>query len=187
MRNPRFVWALPVLLLITCLMLGEGWVQAASRNLAPDALSRATIWNSYTGELAALNDGLVPPGEAAVFFWHTKGILTFSWEGEVPLEKVRLYVGEIGNDFQLRCYRGGQLDETGAVREPEGQRTGLVEDHSRLVNAWVEIPFAEGVVADNIEVRSLGSVEIYEVEIYARTGGTPVEPLSWGQAKARRQ
>jgi hypothetical protein len=176
------------LVLALCLCPGaEVWLQAASRNLAPDALSRATTWNSYEGDLAALQDGKYPPQEAAAFLWQTKGILTFSWEGELPLEQVRIFVGEIGNNFQLRAYRGGRLDDSGAVREPEGERTALLEENSRAIGQWVELPFGEGVLADNIELRALGSVVIYEVEIYARTGDTAVARLGWGQVKVQRR
>jgi hypothetical protein len=98
---------------------------------------------------------------------------------------VRIYVGDIGNNFQLRAYRGGHLDDTGTVREPEGERTALLEENSRLTDHWVEIPFGEGVLADNIELRALGSVVIYEVEIYARTGDTAVERLGWGRVKVQ--
>ena len=33
---------------------------AASRNIAPDAVTRATIWNSHEGALDVLGDGKVP-------------------------------------------------------------------------------------------------------------------------------
>ena len=164
---------------------GSVWLQASSRNLAPDAVSRATTWNSYTGELATLQDGIYPPQEATPFFWQTKGILTFAWQGELPLEKVRIYVGDIGNNFQLRAYRGGHLDDTGTVREPEGERTALLEENSRLTDQWVEIPFGEGILSDNLELHALGSVVIYEVEIYVRTEDTAVERLGWGQVKVQ--
>ncbi len=173
------------LLVALCLLPVQAWLQATSRNLAPDALSRATTWNSYTGELAALSDGKYPPAEADAFFWQTKGILTFSWSEQLPLERIRIFVGDIGNNFQLRAYRGGQLDDTGTVREPEGQRSALLEENSRVTAQWVEIPFPGEVLADNIELHALGSVVIYEVEILVRTGDTAVERLAWGQVKAR--
>lgn len=175
-----------LLWLTLCLCPGDSaWLQASSRNLAPDALSRATTFNSYTGDLLTLEDGKYPPQEASPFFWHTKGILIFEWQEELPLEKVRIYVGDIGNNFQLRAYRGGHLDETGTVREPEGERTALLEENSRLTDQWLEIPFAAGVLADNLELRALGSVVIYEVEIYTRTGDTAIERLGWGRIKAQ--
>ncbi|MCC7264327.1 MAG: hypothetical protein IT369_17590 [Candidatus Latescibacteria bacterium] len=182
---PKRLALRPWLLLGLCLLPGHTWLGASSRNLAPDAVSRATIWNSYTGEVSALNDGLFPPQEATAFSWNTKGILTFSWQGEQPLEKVRLYVGDPSSGFRVRTYQGGQLDETGSVREPEGQRTALVEDSSHLTNGWVEIPFTGEVLADNLELHCLGSVALYEVEIYVRTGTTAVERLNWGQVKAQ--
>jgi len=177
------IWLLAAL----CLFPGNLWVQAASRNLAPDAISRATTWNSYTGELALLSDGLYPPAQAEAFFWQTKGILTFSWQEELPLEKLRIFVGEIGNNFQVRTYRGGRLDDTGTVREPEGERTALLEENSRLTDQWVEVPFPAEVLADNIELRALGSVVIHEVEIYARTSDTAVERLGWGRVKVQQR
>lgn len=160
-------------------------LSAASRNISPDALSRTTTFNTYEGELAALQDGKYPPQEAAPFFWHTKGILAFEWGESLPLEKVRIYVGEIGNNFQVRAYSGGYLDPTGALREPEGELTALVEENSRVTDQWVELQFPPGTAADNLELRALGSAIFYEVEIYIRTEDTAVEPLGWGQVKAR--
>jgi hypothetical protein len=181
---PSLLW----LLLGFCLYPGGStWLQASSRNLTPDALSRATTWNSYEGELAALADGVYPPQQSVPFVWKTKGILTFAWQGELPLEKVRIFVGEIGNNFQLRAYRGGRLDDTGTLREPEGTRTALVEENSRLTDQWVEIPLGGEVLADNLELHALGSVVIHEVEILVRTGDTAVERLGWGQVKAHRR
>jgi len=160
-------------------------LSAAGRNIAPDALSRATTWNSYEGQTGYLQDGKYSPQEAPAFFWHTKGILAFEWAEPLLLEKVRVYVGEIGNNYQVRAYLGGCLDETGALREPEGERTALVEENSRAVDQWVEVQFPPGTLADNIELRALGSIIFYEVEIYAGAGQTAIAPLTWGQVKVQ--
>ena len=53
---------------------------AASRNITPDAVTRATIWNSHEGDPDVLGDGKVPQdADALPFTWKTKGILVFAW------------------------------------------------------------------------------------------------------------
>ena len=49
-----------------------------------------------------------------------------------------------GNDYQVRAYLGGRLDETGTLREPEGVQTALIEENARAVDQWVEIHFSPG-------------------------------------------
>ncbi|MCY3788128.1 MAG: hypothetical protein OXH63_05005, partial [Gemmatimonadetes bacterium] len=78
---------------------------AASRNITPDAVTRATIWNSHEGDPDVLGDGKVPQDANALpFIWKTKGILVFAWEEPLQLEKLRIYVGAIGNNYQVRAY-----------------------------------------------------------------------------------
>ena len=172
------------LILTALLLLG-----ASSRNIAPDAVSRATIWNSHVGALVLLQDGKVPPQDvdAQPFTWETKGILVFVWEEPLELEKLRIYVGDIGNNYEVRSYLGGRLDESGTLREPEGERTALVAADSRVVDQWIEVLFPEGTTADNIELWTLGPTVFYEVEIYVRgADATVVERLSWGRVKIGR-
>ena len=173
-------------LLFTCATLSL--LRADARNIAPDAVSRATIWNSHSGDLADLSDGKAPPvdADARPFVWGTKGILVFEWTDPLALDRVRIYVGEIGNNYQIRAYLGGRLDETGTLRDPEGKQTAFVEENARVVNQWLEISLPEGTLADNIELWSLGSTVFYEVEIYVHSADvTAVHPASWGQVKAR--
>ena len=62
---------------------------AANRNITPDAVTRATIWNSHEGDPDVLGDGKVPQdADALPFTWKTKGILVFAWEKPRQLEKV---------------------------------------------------------------------------------------------------
>ena len=159
---------------------------AASRNIAPDAVTRATIWNSHEGDPDVLGDGMVPQdADALPFTWNTKGILVFAWEKPLQLEKLRIYVGTIGNNYQVRAYLGGRLDETGTLREPEGVQTALIEENARAVNQWVAIYFPPDTTADNLELWTLGPTVFYEVEIYVRSpDATTVERLSWGKIKA---
>ena len=158
---------------------------AASRNIAPDAVTRATIWNSHEGDPDVLGDGKVPQdADALPFIWKTKGILVFAWKEPLQLEKLRIYVGAIGNDYQVRAYLGGRLDETGTLREPEGVQTALIEENARAVDQWIEIDFPPDTVADNLELWTLGPTVFYEVEIYVHSSdATAIEKLSWGKIK----
>lgn len=158
---------------------------AASRNITPDAVTRATIWNSHEGDPAVLGDGKVPQdADALPFTWKTKGILVFAWEEPLQLEKLRIYVGAIGNDYQVRTYLGGHLDETGTLREPEGVQTALIEENARAVDQWIEIYFSSDTMADNLELWTLGPTVLYEVEIYVHSlDATVIEKLSWGKIK----
>ena len=161
---------------------------AASRNISPDAVSRATTYNSSEGDVAWLSDGEVPPEnpDARAFIWHTKGILAFEWEESLPLERVRIRVGAVDNDYQIRTYLGGRLDESGVVRDPEGERTATQEEHSRTPNVWVEIELPDGTMADNLELRTFGPADFFEVEIVVRSDdGTAVREIIWGGVKAR--
>ena len=69
-------------------------------------------------------------------FWYLPGRNRGNWR------KLRIYVGAIGNNYQVRAYLGGRLDETGTLREPEGVQTALIEENARAVNQWVEIYFS---------------------------------------------
>jgi hypothetical protein len=157
---------------------------AAGRNLATDAITRATTWNEHEGEVAWLVDGLVPPAEGAQSFtWNTKGILAFEWVGEAPVERVRIRIGEVANDYQVRTYLGGHLEDEGAAREPQGEQTARVEDFERVVNGWTEIQLPAGTRADNLELRNLGPAQFYEVEILTVPESTAVGPQTWAEVK----
>ncbi len=172
----RPLWAgLPLLVL---LLPAE-----AGRNVAVDALTRATTWNEHEGDPAWLTDGLVPPQAGArPFVWKSKGILVFAWDRISEIEGVRIRVGEIANDYQVRTFVGGRLEDEGAVRDPPGEQTARVEDFSRVVNDWVEIGLPAGARADNMELRALGPAHFYEVEILA-AAATSVSGRSWAAVK----
>ena len=161
---------------------------AASRNIAPDAVTRATTWNSHEGELEVLVDGKVgQDADARPFTWMTKGILVFAWEEPLQLEKLRIYIGSIGNNYQVRAYLGGRLDETGTLREPEGMQTALIEENARAEDQWIELHFPPDTTADNLELWTLGPTVFYEVEIYVCSpDDTTIEKLNWGKIKTGR-
>ena len=87
-------------------VLGLSLVAAASlalatgRNLAPDAVTRATTWNEHEGDVAWLTDGIVPPIVGArVFQWDTKGVLVFTWQVMQSVARIRIRVGDVANDY----------------------------------------------------------------------------------------
>ncbi len=161
--------------------------QAGGRNVAVDAVTRATTYHSYDGEVAALTDGLVPGGAetAPAFRWNTQGILVFEWSETLPVSRVRVYVGGIGNDYVIRTFVGGRLNSAGTLREPEGLETASVEEHSRVADTWIDTDLPEGTLADNIEILALGPIVLYEVEIQVRDSETAVLNLTWGDLKGR--
>jgi hypothetical protein len=158
--------------------------RSPGRNLAPDAVSRATTWNEHEGDVAWLTDGITPPADGAFAFqWNTKGILVFVWDSVQPVDRVRIRVGAIANDYQVRTYVGGHLQHEGATRDPEGELTARVDDRSRVVDGWQEILLPSATTADNLELPPLGPVQLFEVEILT-TESTAVESIPWAVAKA---
>ena len=159
-------------------------LSAASRNLAPDAVSRASTWNESVGEVAWLVDGMAPPAEASPFVWPSKGMLAFEWAEVLPIVQVRVRVGAADSDFEVRTYIGGHLADDGATRDPQGERTATVADDSGDADAWIVFDMPPDTRADNLELKTQGATELYEVEILTVTDGTAVEELSWGRVKA---
>jgi hypothetical protein len=155
-------------------------------NVAVDAVTRATTYHSHEGDVDVLTDGLVPDADEAApaFFWNTQGILVFEWSVPLPLTRVRVYVGEIGNDYVITTFVGGRLDDAGTLREPQGLRTASVEEHSRATGGWIDSPLPEGTMADNIELLALGPIELYEVQIQVPAGETAVRALRWSELKS---
>ena len=167
-------------------MLASAAATGDGRNAAVDAVTRATTWNTWEGDLASLVDGETPADDpqAGGFLWHGGGILVFEWEEPLDLEAVRVYIGAIGNDYEVHAYVGGRLDETGTLREPEGTRTASAANHSRVTDAWTEVRFPGGTRADNIELVALGTIVFHEVVVRVRDGrATAVSSSGWGRVK----
>ena len=85
-------------------VLGLSLVAAASpalatgRNLAPDAVTRATTWNEHEGDVAWLTDGIVPPTVGArAFQLDTKEY--WCLPGESYSRWIRIRVGDVANDY----------------------------------------------------------------------------------------
>ncbi|MCC7264603.1 MAG: hypothetical protein IT369_18980 [Candidatus Latescibacteria bacterium] len=160
-------------------------LRASSRNIAPDAVSRATVWSASEGDLSCLQDGKVPPDPEARFFtWVSGGTWVFEWEEPLRLEKLRLYVGQPGGEYQIHAYLGGHLDPIIGVREPVGAGTASLEEKTGATDQWLEIAFPPGTMADNLQIKALGPAVLFEVEILVRADeASAVERLHWGQVK----
>lgn len=161
-----------------------GVIWAASRNIAPDAVSRASTWNEHEGQAEWLTDGIVPPEDASAFVWFSKGILVFEWDTVQHVEQVRVRLGTADSDFEARTYIGGQLLEDGSTRNPQGECTATVQDMSGVADGWLVLDFPAGTRADNLEFHTRGAAELYEVEILVAENQTLVQNAGWARVKA---
>ncbi|MBT4608398.1 MAG: hypothetical protein HOM68_12430 [Gemmatimonadetes bacterium] len=189
-------WLRLLIMVLAVLLLTLPSITTAGRNVILDAVTRATTWNTYTGDLELLQDGEVP-GEGVqprALLWEGGGILVFEWDEPLALEKVRIYIGEIGNNYIVRAYLGGRLDEIGVIRVPEGLQTADVPDDSRKVSQWTQVSFPAGTMADNIEIVALGTIVFYEIEVHvldpvatvidpASNDPTSIKTASWSRVK----
>lgn len=160
-----------------------GVLQATSRNIAPDAISRATTWNTHEGDIQWITDGRVPPGDATAFVWPSKGILVFEWDTVHRLDQVRIRLGEADSDFTLMTYIGGKLLDDGASRSPNGELTARLVDDSGASHQWIVMELPAGTYADNLELETRGSTEIYEIEVLAEGTATTVQGATWSRVK----
>jgi len=181
MRRSHFL-----LLAAVAILGGLSILGARGRNIAPDAVSRASTWNQHEGEVAWLTDGTALPGEASAFIWPRKGMLVFEWGQELPLDRVRVRIGAADSDFEVRTYVGGRRLEDGSTRDPLGERTATVRDVSRASDVWLVFDLPAGIRADNLELRTQGPAELYEIEILSEGDATAVEELTWAHVKAHR-
>ena len=156
---------------------------ASGENLMTDAVTRATNWNEYEGELGALSDGKHPENSAdpEVFLWPIKGILIFEFEKPVEIARVRIYVGEESGGYILSAYLGGHTEQSGG-REPEGTRIAKVENAEYKTNGWTVFEFPAGTAVDNLELSTIGESHFYEIEMLGPEP-TSVEMRSWGRIK----
>jgi|GEM_PF-755525 hypothetical protein len=181
LSHPTRTWLRLPMTLLAVLLLTLPSMIAAGRNVVLDAVTRATTWNTYTGDLELLQDGEVPGQgmQPRALLWEGGGILVFEWDEPLALEKVRIYIGEVGNNYVVRTYLGGRLDETGVIRVPEGLQTADVADDSRKVSQWTQITFPAGTMADNIEIVALGTIVFYEIEVHVLDPvATVIDPTS---------
>ena len=173
--------------LILFVLLASGVVWALGRNIAPDAVTKATEgYNKYTGELAYLTDGKYPGNdeEAGIFQWGNKGILVFELPEPVVILEVRIRVGEYAASYIGTFFLGAKLSADGQSRDPEGERKEEVENYDYVTHQWVSLKPETPVLADYVQLETMGGPEMYEVEILVEDG-TSVEPCSWGWIKSR--
>ena len=164
-----------------------GVVWALTRNVAPDAITKATEgYNTYTGELAYLTDGKFPGNDDApgIFKWDNKGFIIFELAQPVPISEVRINIGESAGPYTITFFLGAKLSEDGQTRNPEGEDQGYVLNYDQTPHQWVSLKPDVPIVADYMQLDTFGSPDIYEVEILAEEG-TSVQPASWGWIRSQ--
>ena len=170
-------------------LLGTGVVLGGLRNLAPDAVTRATQgYNIYEGDMAYLADGKYPGNSDApgAFTWLNKGNLVFTFVQHEEIVKLRLFVGEDAGAYQATAYRGARFGEDGQTRTAGATVVARAENFDFVTNDWVELIFPTGTKTDYIELATNQGATFYEIEILGTEGNiTRVESYTWGGVKAR--
>ncbi len=173
---------------LACLA-GVGVVAANLRNLAPDAITRATEgYNEHEGEIALLTDGRHPDndGAAGVFVWPNKGNLTFALPRPEQVSSLRIYVGDDAGAYQATAYGGASYGDEGQTVTEGATVSARVTNFDFATNAWVDLAFPAGTTTDYIELSTSQGAQFYEIEIWADGQVvTGVRPQTWGEVKAR--
>lgn len=163
-------------------------VWSARRNIAPDAVTRATTYNIPEGDPRGLIDGFYPGHgtDPKAVHWLGKGIVTLEWERVLPVAMIRVFSGETAGIYTVRVYRGGHLIDEGTTRDPEGELVTQVLVNETMPNGWTEINMPSNTTGDNIEFWIIGGADLYEIEIVVDDPQvTAVERTTWGKVKVR--
>ena len=172
-----------IVAVFSAVAVGLAW--AALQNVAPDAVTKATTYNPYEGDISVLTDGKYPGNDPnpGSFRWLSKGILAVELPRPMELKEFRIYVGEEAGGYKVKAYLGGKLNPEGLGRSPEGELKAEVEDASYATDTWVTLKFPPGTVADNLEFWTFGAAEFYEMQILVASKEA-VEECTWGKVKA---
>ena len=149
------------------LALSAVWLWASGANIAPNAVTRATQgYNTYTGELAFLTDGLTPDNsdQAGVFAWETKGNLIFQFETPETVAGIRLRVGSDAGSYAVLAYLGAKYGKSGQTETTDEALVADVYDFDFQPNTWVDLTFPADTVTDYIELVTESGAEFYEIE-----------------------
>ncbi|MBI93946.1 MAG: hypothetical protein CME05_12170 [Gemmatimonadaceae bacterium] len=125
-------------------LLAAAVLSASGSNIAPDAVTRATeVFNSYTGQLDCLTDGLTPDNShgAAVFAWPTKGNLVFQFDAPRPVDGLRSRVGADAGAYAAIAYLSVEFGESGQAETGDGKMVADVYDFAFEAQTWVELEF----------------------------------------------
>lgn len=178
-------------LIMFVLLLGAGIALGRLRNLAPDAVTRATQgYNVYEGDIAYLTDGKYPGNSDApgAFTWPNKGDIVFTFPRPEEIAKIRLFVGDDAGAYQATAYQGAMFGADGQTLTGGATVVTRVENSDFVTNDWVELTFPAGTKTDYIELATNQGAIFYEIEILGPDGSaTGVEPYTWGEVKKRMQ
>jgi hypothetical protein len=158
---------------------------ASERNIAPDALTRATQgYNQYEGELNWLSDGIYPDNNAgaSAFVWPNKGNLVFEFAAPYKVLGLRLRVGADAGLYQVWAYRNAEYGEDGQTAGADMEVLADAVNDQFVEDAWVDLFFERAVETDYIELSTSQGAELYEVEILG-TEQTAVWQTSWADIK----
>jgi hypothetical protein len=173
--------------LLIC-FLAAGWVRATGRNIAPDAVTRATTgYNEYEGELAYLTDGEYPGNapEPGAFTWPNKGNLIFQFDRPLRIDGLRLYVGDDAGAYQVMAYSGAEYSVEGQTVLDGAVVLTDAHNFDFRKNNWTELLFAEAVETDYLELATESGAVFHEIEILSSADAvSAVRGTSWGRAKA---
>lgn len=173
---------------LACLA-GVGVVAANLRNLAPDAITRATEgYNEHEGEIALLTDGRYPGNDdaAGAFVWPNKGNLTFALPRPEQVSRLRIYVGDDAGAYQATAYRGASYGDEGQTVVEGATVSARVTNFDFVTGDWVDLAFPAGTTTDYIELSTSQGAQFYEIEIWAEGQViTGIRPQTWGEVKAR--
>ena len=161
----------------------------AVTDLTPDAVTRATTLNPWTGDLAALTDGRTPDNDpdAPAFEWRAIGLLAVEWPKPVSLATIRVYLGEMER-YAVYGYLGGHFTETGQrvdVETPVYSQEGLVPIDA---TGWYDIPCVRPLPCppeaqvDNIGFQVIGGATLYEIQ-FLGSDGTCIQTTTFGAIK----
>ena len=170
-------------LLALVILVAFAW--ASERNIAPDALTRATQgYNQYEGELRWLSDGVYPDNNsgASAFIWPNKGNLVFQFDAPYRVLGLRLRVGADAGLYQVWAYKNAEYGADGQTAGANMEVLADAVNDQFAENAWVDLLFERAVETDYIELSTSQGAEFFEVEILGAEQ-TAVWQISWADIK----
>jgi len=141
--------------------------QVGLKDITADAVTKATIRNIHTGDVAALTDGRVPDDamSAEALAWEGVGMVTVSWPDSVRLVRIRAFVTGV-NRYRIFGYAGGGFSDRGDREGVETAVYGREDVVPRGTSGWWDIPFPPDMAIDNLSFQVIDGGAIYEMRFF---------------------
>ncbi len=155
--------------LTAALTLGAvGPGQVGLKDITADAVTRATIRNIHTGDVARLTDGHTPEDDpsAGALGWEGVGMVAVSWPDSVRLAQIRVYVTGVSR-YRVFGYLGGGFSARGDREGPETAIYGRQDVVPADSSGWWDISFAADAAIDNLSFQVVDGGAIYEMRFLA--------------------